>query len=227
MPDPTNREGSFQPCGYCGADSGKCASTCPEPSFHGRGPAYRTIVADPPWAYPDGWPALSTSPQAATRGYRVAEGTQQRRSLPYDDMTVNAIAALPVSEWSMADAHLFLWTTNRYLRDAFGVAEAWGFRPSQVLTWCKPPKGIGPGGVFANSSEFCVYARRGKPEHFQRTDRTWWEWPRSNTHSRKPEAFLDLVESVVPGPYLELFSRRARLGWDTWGNESLHGGEAA
>ena len=37
----------------------------------------------------------------------------------------------------------------------------------------------------------------------------------------KPEAFLDLVEAVSPGPYLELFARRNRLGWDTWGNESL------
>ena len=48
----------------------------------------------------------------------------------------------------------------------------------------------------------------------------WFEWPRS-AHSVKPEAFLDLVESVSDGPYLELFARRNRLGWDTWGNEAL------
>jgi N6-adenosine-specific RNA methylase IME4 len=24
---------------------------------------------------------------------------------------------------------------------------------------------------------------------------------------------------VSPGPYLEMFSRRARFGWDVWGNE--------
>ena len=48
----------------------------------------------------------------------------------------------------------------------------------------------------------------------------WFEWPRGR-HSEKPEAFLDLVESVSPGPYLELFARRNRLGWDTWGNEAL------
>jgi N6-adenosine-specific RNA methylase IME4 len=29
------------------------------------------------------------------------------------------------------------------------------------------------------------------------------------------------VESVSPGPYLEMFARRNRLGWDTWGNEAL------
>ena len=41
------------------------------------------------------------------------------------------------------------------------------------------------------------------------------------THSRKPDAFMDLVEQVSPGPYLELFARRQRLGWDTYGNEAL------
>ena len=32
---------------------------------------------------------------------------------------------------------------------------------------------------------------------------------------------LDMVETTSPGPYLELFARRNRLGWDTWGNEAL------
>jgi N6-adenosine-specific RNA methylase IME4 len=46
-------------------------------------------------------------------------------------------------------------------------------------------------------------------------------------HSAKPEAFLDLVEQVSPGPYLELFARRARFGWDYWGDESLETAEVA
>ena len=29
-----------------------------------------------------------------------------------------------------------------------------------------------------------------------------------------------LVERVSPGPYLELFARRRRYGWDVWGNEA-------
>jgi N6-adenosine-specific RNA methylase IME4 len=48
----------------------------------------------------------------------------------------------------------------------------------------------------------------------------WFEWPRGK-HSAKPDAFLDLVERVSPGPYCELFARRDRLGWDTWGDQSL------
>ena len=49
-------------------------------------------------------------------------------------------------------------------------------------------------------------------------DRNWWEWKRDK-HSKKPEAFQDIVETVSPGPYLEMFARRQRAGWDTWGNE--------
>lgn len=53
-----------------------------------------------------------------------------------------------------------------------------------------------------------------------RVNTRWWTWPRGE-HSAKPEAFLDLVEQVSPGPYLELFARRNRLGWDTWGDGAL------
>ena len=39
----------------------------------------------------------------------------------------------------------------------------------------------------------------------------------------KPAGFMDLVERVSPGPYVELFARQPRLGWDSWG----HGYEQA
>ena len=182
---------------------------------------YRTIVADPPWAYAEGWPTDSTSERSAFRRPGVAVNTRRRSALPYPSMTVDSISALPVSDMAEDDAHLFLWTTNRYLRQSYAVVEAWGFRPSQILTWCKSRRGIGPGGLFSSTSEFVVYARRGKPSHTSRFDSTWFELPRAE-HSRKPDAFLDIVEGLVSGPYLEMFARRQRLGWDTWGNEALN-----
>jgi N6-adenosine-specific RNA methylase IME4 len=187
---------------------------------------YRTIVADPPWEYREGWPGASTSPLSAFNRGVVPSDTSVRDALPYESMTTDAVAALPVGDLAQNDAHLFLWTTNRYLWDAADIARRWGFRPSQVLTWCKPPRGVGPGGLFANTTEFIIYARRGKPEQTKRQDSSWWLWSRAG-HSVKPEAFLDVVETAVPGPYLELFARRNRLGWDTWGNESLEHVEVA
>jgi N6-adenosine-specific RNA methylase IME4 len=138
-------------------------------------------------------------------------------------MTVDEIAALPVSEMAEDDAFLYLWTTNRYLPDAFGIIKAWGFHYSTPLVWCKKPIGSFLGGAFTPSAEFVLYARRGVLRHNNRAEKQWWEWPRQGQgkHSQKPEAFLDLVEFVSPGPYLELFARRARFGWDYWGDESL------
>lgn len=133
-------------------------------------------------------------------------------------MTVDDIAALDVP--AEDDSHLYLWTTNAFIGAAYRVVDAWGFAPSTLLVWCKAPKGRGLGGTFANATEYVLFARRGSLAAKRRIDRNWWEWTRG-ANSAKPEAFLDIVESVSPGPYLELFARRNRLGWETWGNESL------
>ena len=57
-------------------------------------------------------------------------------------MTIEAISDLPVSDLATRDAHLYLWTMNRYLREAYYVAEAWGFAPITPLIWCKEPMGL-------------------------------------------------------------------------------------
>jgi N6-adenosine-specific RNA methylase IME4 len=143
-------------------------------------------------------------------------------------MTLPEIAKLPVQNLAETDSHLYLWTTQRYLRDSFDIVVSWGFAVSATLTWCKAPMGF-MGGAFRSSTEFCHFAKRGSLAHKEQAPKRWFTWPRNGwtqadpagTHSRKPEAFFDLVESVSPGPYLELFARRQRLGWDTWGNEAL------
>jgi hypothetical protein len=55
---------------------------------------------------------------------------------------------------------------------------------------------------------------------FARAPGRWFRW-RRGAHSAKPDAFVDLVEQVSPGPYLEVFARRARFGWDYAGDGSL------
>lgn len=149
-----------------------------------------------------------------------------RCQLPYKRMSVGAITNLPVGDLAAEDAHLYLWTTNGFLRSAYDVVEAWGFKPSTLLTWCKAPMGLGPGGAFAVTTEFVLFARRGRLAPLRRWDSTWFAFKRvmadgSIAHSAKPDAFLDVVEQVSPGPYLEVFARRARLGWDYAGDESL------
>lgn len=174
---------------------------------------YRTIVADPPWPMPDSGARTGASPE-----WIHAVGHNVR--IPYATMSLEAIEALPVRDLAESTCHLYLWTVNRYLEQTYAIARAWGFRPAQVLTWCKTPMGIGMGGTFTSTTEYVLFCRRGTLKAKTRVDSCWWQWPRG-PHSAKPEAFLDMVEQVSPGPYLELFARRNRLGWDTWGNECM------
>lgn len=187
---------------------------------------YRTIVADPPWNHSDG---TGWNPGHLDKRGISGPGEPKQTKPPYPHMSLDEIGALPVDDLAEKDAHLYLWTTQRYLQASFWVVEVWGFEVSATLTWCKAPMGF-MGGAFRSSTEFCHFARRGSLAHKTQAPKRWFEWPRNGwqqddpagTHSRKPEAFYDLVEQVSPGPYLELFARRARLGdWHYWGDESL------
>lgn len=195
---------------------------------------YSTIVADPPWPMPK--TGKQTRKSRSNVGEYEAKGgrtvnadwwnssTGKKVELPYETMSIDDIAKLPVETLAEKDAHLYLWTTNRFVEEAYQVARAWGFSPSTLLQWCKPPMGIGFGGTYCNTTEFVLFCRRGSLKAKQRIDSTWFNWSRPYenghiAHSAKPEAFQDMVESVSPGPYLELFARRYRLGWDVFGNE--------
>lgn len=180
-------------------------STAAPPGWLDLSPPYATIVADPPWDHSDG------------TGTTYVQGQWMGHVLPYSTMALEDIKRLPVARLAAADAHLYLWTTNRYLRDAYVVAEEWGFTPVKPLVWTKAPMGPFMGGPFGGSSvEFCLFARRGSLRMLGRAGRQWFDWARG-AHSVKPAAFGDLVESVSPGPYVELFARAPRLGWDSWG----------
>lgn len=163
---------------------------------------YRTIVADPPWRY-------------------ASAATKADAAKHYETQTLGWIMSLGDDVRALAedDAHLWLWTTNAFIEEGYDVVRAWGFRPLTLLTWCKKQPGVGY--YLRNNTEHCVLASRGKPlVPDKKVMASWFIWPR-NEHSAKPEAFYDVVEQVSPGPWLEMFSRRARLGWDVWGNESL------
>lgn len=164
---------------------------------------YSTIVADPPWD-------IRTGPDWGSNG--------PSRPLEYPTMSVEDIAALPVAERAAPNAHLYLWTINAYLSETYQIARAWGFEPSTLLTWCKPRHGIGLGGTYVLTTEHVLFCRRGSLGARERVDTSWFEWPRRE-HSVKPVEFFEMVERVSPGPYLELFARVERSGWDVWGNE--------
>jgi N6-adenosine-specific RNA methylase IME4 len=43
---------------------------------------------------------------------------------------------------------------------------------------------------------------------------------RKQEHSRKPDEQYDIIRQCSPGPFLELFARKRREGWTSWGNQA-------
>jgi N6-adenosine-specific RNA methylase IME4 len=147
-------------------------------------------------------------------------------------MKVEQICALPVAKVAADNAHLYLWTTNNYLRRAFEVVDAWGFQYITTLTWRKLGR-QGLGQYFRGTTEHVLFCRRGCPPYRTREDGkraqgltdfeagAYFDEARpEDIHSRKPTKVHEWAELISPGPYLEMFARTARPGWQAWGNEA-------
>lgn len=161
---------------------------------------YQIIYADPPWEQP-------------AEPLNLHKKNSLKRELPYTMMNLADICNLPVNRISDKDCVLLLWTTNRHIEDSYKVARSWGFIPSTMLVWCKKPKGRGLGGTFGISTEFLLFAKKGKVNAKERHWSTWFGGARRK-HSQKPEEARQLIEKCFVGNKIELFARQKRDGWD-------------
>jgi len=163
---------------------------------------YQIIYADPPWDVMRGpdWNSNKSS-----------------NPLPYPTMSIEEIKELPVKEIAAKDAHLYLWTINKYIEQSYEVARKWGFKPSCLLTWCKPKHGIGIGGTYIQTTEHLLFCRRGILTAQNRIDSTWFEHKRLK-HSQKPQMFRNMIVEISGDlRRIELFARDRILGWDSIG----------
>jgi N6-adenosine-specific RNA methylase IME4 len=165
---------------------------------------YSIIYADPPWRVQRGPDWNSNGPS---------------KPLPYPTMSIEDIKSIPVKYISQDNAHCYIWTINKYIPETYDIARAWGFKPSCLLTWCKPRHGIGIGGTFVQTSEHLLFCRRGTLTAQKRIDSSWFEHKRLK-HSEKPDMFRRMIVDVSGDlPRIELFARDRFEGWDAWGNE--------
>lgn len=192
-------------CGAGGAVSGAAmgpagfrgAATVPD----GRVP--RTVVADPPWS-----PTLGST-------WATAVTDKGRPQKHYQTLSLDEIKAHRPE--TARQAHLWLWCLAQHVDWGHDIARAWGFEPAILLTWRKPGLGV---GRFQCNSEHVLLCRKGTRHGnpFGATGGTVFDWPRGR-HSEKPAGFFELVERVSPGPYLEMYARRRREGWASWGDQ--------
>lgn len=166
------------------------------------GAKFSTVMLDPPWDWGD-----------------EGDKDQLGRARPqYSTMTIDQLLDLPVGALADADAHLYLWITNRSLPKGFKLIEKWGFRYITCLTWVKPSFGMG--NYFRGSTEQLLFAVRGSMPLRVKNAPTHFALPRGEKHSSKPLQIYSMVEEWSHGPYIELFSRSKRIGWSSWGADA-------
>lgn len=159
---------------------------------------FEVVAIDPPWNY-----GREYDPD----GSRVAN--------PYPEMSQAELLALepPFAK----DCALFLWTTHAFIWDAKELMDKWGFTYKATLVWDKQK--IGMGAWLRMQCEFCLVGIKGKPTW----ENTKWRdiiHEARREHSRKPEAFYEMVEEITVGRRLDYFSREQRRGWATYGNDT-------
>jgi N6-adenosine-specific RNA methylase IME4 len=165
---------------------------------------FKAILIDPPWSFDT----------YSHKGQVPARGKQ-----PYRTLSLREIAGLPVPEFMADNCAVFLWKSDTLPHAASFLATAWGLTipTDPVFVWVKPS--IGMGYWSRKRSEQVVLLKKGRPKRISCGVDQVIEAPRRE-HSRKPDEIYSRIESLVSGPYLEIFARQQWPGWSAWGNET-------
>ena len=169
---------------------------------------YGVIYADPPWQFK----------------LRSDKGKDRSPEKHYPVLGLADICRLPVDTITEDNAVLLMWVCDPMLDQALEVINAWGFKYKTVgFTWAKTNRKklgffTGLGYWTRGNPEMCLLATRGKPKRNSKSIPQLVVEQRQE-HSRKPDIVYNHIENMLDGPYVELFARRKRNNWHSWGNE--------
>jgi N6-adenosine-specific RNA methylase IME4 len=166
---------------------------------------YAVILADPEWRF---------------EVYSRETGLSRAADHHYQTSVLDDIKLRNVPGIAAKNCVLFLWATAPMLPQALEVMEVWGFKYKSHFVWAKDK--LGTGYWNRNMHELLLVGTRGKipaPAPGKQWSSTIMS-PRLR-HSVKPDLFYIMIEEYFPTlPKIELNARRARAGWDRWGDEA-------
>lgn len=168
---------------------------------------FGVIYADPPWYFKN----------------FSEKGEEKNPVAHYPCMEMDKMKALPVLFSAAQDSVCFMWATFPMLKEALELMDAWGFKYKSGGAWHKKTvngkTAFGTGYIFRSAAELFIVGTNGKPEIKNRSTRNLIE-AAAREHSRKPDETYGIIENLFAGPYLELFARSKRPGWESWGNQT-------
>jgi N6-adenosine-specific RNA methylase IME4 len=184
---------------------------------------YGAILVDPPTRFE----TYSGATEVTARGSKTKPATTR-----YATMTRKELAVLPVGDLAAPNCVLFLWSCWPTSVQTYELIERWGFKyKTCAFAWMKVKKDnpkvpepdelkprMGLGYWTRANTEICLLATRGHPKRLHRDVPQAIIEPRRE-HSRKPDCVYPRIERLVAGPYVELFARQTRAGWDSWGDQ--------
>lgn len=186
---------------------------------------YGVIYADPAWFYE----------MYSEKGHDKSPHSH------YGCMTMDELKALrdSIVFATAPNAVCIMWACFPMLREALELMAHWGFQYVTGGSWNKltatGKQAFGTGYVLRSASELFLVGKHGAPRIKNRSTRNslfTGDVPLDlreaslsvNTerreHSRKPDEMIPLIEALFDGPYLELFARQKRPGWEAWGNQT-------
>lgn len=193
---------------------------------------FGVIYADPPWKYS----------MYSEKGYKKSPEAH------YETMSYEELAAMrdDIVFAAAPNSVLFMWTTwpadpdsgTDLLQQSLDLMKWWGFERKTGGCWNKTTRHgkqhFGTGYILRGSNEPFIIGTLGNPNIKNKSTRNavfTGEVPdnfndlgititaQARGHSRKPDEITTILEELFDGPYLELFARTKRPGWDCWGNE--------
>ena len=168
---------------------------------------YRTIVIDPPW--PQDVAVHWNKGHSITTSLRAAR--PKYKTIPLKDIHDIKLSC-------EAQCHVFLWTTPRFIHEAFHVLESWGVKYIDTITWYKPTAGF-PAGNIRRHAEFVLYGYIGKFERIKNPIPAVIKTKTLLRHSEKPAEFYRCIVKSFPAPRLDMFARKRHHGFDSIGNQ--------
>lgn len=165
---------------------------------------YRVLLADPPWDFDDHLP-----------------GNARGAAYNYQCLSLPELIKFPLPPM-LPDSLLFLWRVAAMQEEALYTMRQWGFTPKAEIVWLKRTKynkrWFGMGRTVRNEHEVCLIGHRGRPTILSHSIRSTFSAP-VRAHSQKPDEQYAIIEALSAGPYVELFARQHRAGWDSFGLE--------